>query len=60
MSIAQRAPRIAIIGLTGSAIVKADATILGKQDLEFVDTGLSLLTSESILPLELAGKGLER
>jgi hypothetical protein len=34
---------------TGSIIVKPDGTIIGKEDPEFVDTDLSLLTKETIV-----------
>ncbi len=34
---------------TGSIIVKPDGTILGKEDPEFIDTDLSMLTKEAIV-----------
>jgi hypothetical protein len=34
---------------TGSIIIKPDGTIIGKEDPEFIDTDLSMLTKESIV-----------
>jgi hypothetical protein len=40
---------------TGSIIVRPDGTILGKEDPEFIDMDLSMLTKDSLIQLEPAG-----
>jgi hypothetical protein len=40
---------------TGSIVVKPDGTVIGKQDPEFIDMDLSMLTAESLLEPKFAG-----
>lgn len=40
---------------TGSIVIKPDGTIIGKEDPEFIDTDLSMLTKNTLVRLEKAG-----